>query len=116
MSRGIARERQVKLLLLAEGWWVVRAAGSMGDADLVALKAGETPLMVEVKSDVAGPFANFRPGDREDLRRAAKVAGATPTLCWWPPRKPPKWIPESDWPGVRAVTPMGPEPKRRVAA
>lgn len=97
-SRGIQRERQVRKLLEEQGWWVARAAGSLGDADLVALKYGHTPLMVEVKSTTRGPFHGFGPRDREALRDAARVAGAHPVLCWWPPRKQPKWIDSLGWP------------------
>lgn len=98
MSRGIRRERQVRDLLLSQDWWVIRAAGSLGDADLVALKAGRRPLFVEVKSDVDGPYANFRPKDRADLIAAASLAGAEATLCWWPPHGQPRWIPSAEWP------------------
>ena len=72
MSRGIARERQVRKLLEADGWWVCRAAGSLGDADLVALVANdelwpirtEARLLIEVKSTTRGPYhGTFGPKD-----------------------------------------------------
>lgn len=103
MSRGITRERQVRRLLEAEDWWVARAAGSLGDADLVALKAGKRPLMVEVKSTAAGPFSHFGPKDRHDLLFAASIAGADAVLCWWPPRGKPTWIEPSAWPGRKGL-------------
>lgn len=120
MSRGHDRERLVRELLeLGFGpygsaplqpWWVSRAAGSLGDADLVAAQVddgGETDLLlVEVKSDAVelGPFNNFGPVRRERLRHAAALAGGTAWLCWVPPT--PKgikgvhgcWIPEAAWP------------------
>ena len=99
MSRGITRERQVRRELETQDWWVCRAAGSLGDADLVALKAGKRPLLVEVKSDVAGPFAHFGPKDRHDLLFAAAVAGADCTLAWWPPRGKLVWLTPDQWPG-----------------
>jgi Holliday junction resolvase len=98
MSRGITRERQLRTFLENEDWFVTRAAGSLGEADLVALKAGETPRLIEVKSDRAGPYANFRPRDRDGLRLAARLAGADAWLCWWPPRAQMHWIPEKEWP------------------
>lgn len=98
MSRGIQRERQVKALLQSEDWWVCRAAGSLGDADLVALKDGWLPRLVEVKSTAAGPYHSFGPKDRADLRLAAEIAGAQAVLCWWPPRGKPKWIESREWP------------------
>ncbi len=107
MSRGIRRERQVRLLLEAEGYWTIRAAGSLGDADVVALKArpdgGSDVLFVEVKSDVASPFAHFGPAARAELLEAAMRAGATPMLCWWAPRKKPLWVKAADWPKVRTA-------------
>lgn len=105
MSRGITRERQVRRLLEAEGYWTARAAGSLGDADVIALRArvsgGCDALLIEVKSDVAGPFANFRPAGRAELIAAAVKSGARPMLVWWPPRKQPQWIPVSEWPATQ---------------
>ena len=106
MSRGIQRERQVRRLLEAEGYWTARAAGSFGDADVIALRASPVGLgtsaamLVEVKSDIAGPFAHFGPAARAELIAAAVRSGARPVLCWWPPRKQPRWIPVSEWPAT----------------
>ena len=103
MSRGHDRERAVRRLLEADDYWVARAAGSLGDADLVALKAGKRPVLVEVKSTAAGPFHSFGPKDRTDLLFAASVAGADALLCWWPPRGKSVWLEPSQWPGRREV-------------
>lgn len=106
MSRGDDRERAVRDLLQAEDWWVCRAAGSLGDADLVALKPGRK-LLIEVKSSSRerGPFADFGPKDRADLLFAAEMAGGEAVLVWWPPapgrRTEPQWIWPADWPGHR---------------
>lgn len=100
MSRGHDRERAVKALMQAEDWWVSRAAGSLGDADLVALRAGRTPRLVEVKSTAGGPYERFGPKDRADLLFAATLAGAEAWLCWWPPRCTPRWIPSDEWPPI----------------
>lgn len=99
--RGIQRERQVRDVLLSQDYWVCRAAGSLGDADLVALRDGSPPLLVEVKSTAAGPFHSFGPKCRADLSLAARIAGARAVLCWWPPRKDPLWFYEKDWPIVK---------------
>ncbi len=98
MSRGHDRERAVRRLYTQEGWWTTRAAGSLGDADIVALKVGATPELCEVKSTAGGPYERFGPVEREQLKAAAIVAGARAVLCWWPPRKQPRWIPSDDWP------------------
>lgn len=100
MSRGIDRERDVKRNLEARDYWVARAAGSLGDADLVALKAGKRPLLVEVKSTIH-PYDHFGPKDRADLLFAASIAGADVVLAWWPSRGKLRWIPPDEWPGRR---------------
>lgn len=105
MSRGIQRERQVRRLLETDGYWTIRAAGSLGDADIVAIKlrpgGGSHVLLVEVKSTSGGPYERFQPADRDQLISVAVAMGATPVLCWWPPRKQPQWIPVRDWPVPR---------------
>jgi Holliday junction resolvase len=98
MSRGHDRERAVKKLLEMEGWFVIRAAASLGFADLVALRDGDRPQMIEVKSTTAGPYHSFGPADRRALIEAADRAGAIPLLCWWPPRRDPKWLTAMSWP------------------
>jgi Holliday junction resolvase len=98
MSRGIARERAVRRLLEADGYWTSRAAGSKGEADVIALRAGSPSMLIEVKSTSAGPFCDFGPADRAELKAAAELAGAEPWLCHWPPRKKPRWYAPQDWP------------------
>ena len=100
-QRGHQRERAVRDLLRSEDWFVVRAAGSLGDADLLALRAGSRPRLIEVKSSAASPYAHFLPADRYRLSQAAKLAGAEAWLAYWPPRGKLRWIPESEWPEVR---------------
>lgn len=96
--RGITRERQVRLLLEDDDWFVVRAAGSLGDADLVALKAGRVPRIIEIKSSARGPYHSFGPKQRADLIAAARIAGARAELAWWPPRGKLRFIPSDEWP------------------
>ena len=82
-----------------DGWWVARAAGSLGDADIIALKAGYRPRLIESKANKAGgPYKNFGPTARSELRAAAKIAGAEAWLCYWPARATPRWIREVEWP------------------
>lgn len=103
MSRGTVRERQVRHQLEADNWVVLRAAGSLGICDLIALRAGDEPRLIEVKSDGAGPWAHFSPARRRALIFAAQRAGASAWLVWWPPRRQPQWIKAADWPLARAA-------------
>ena len=97
MTRGIQRERQVRAWLQEHDYWVCRAAGSMGDADLVALKPGDRRL-VEVKSTAQGPYERFGPAARDRLRFAAELADCSAWLAWWPSRGRLTWIPAGEWP------------------
>lgn len=100
LSRGHDRERQVRKHLEDQGWLVVRAGGSLGIADLVALKATQQPRIIEVKSDDTkfGPFNNFGPQRRAEFLTAAGHAGAEPWLAYWPPYGKLQWIDVSEWP------------------
>lgn len=102
MSFGHDRERQVKKVLEEEGWHVIRAAGSLGTYDLVAMKDGHRPRLIEVKGNRdGGPFANFRPPERYALSRAAYAAGGDAELAYWPKGGKLKWYEEDDWPENR---------------
>jgi hypothetical protein len=76
----------------------MRAPASLGVADVVALKAGERPRLIESKSTTRSPWSGFPPADRRALSEAAKRAGADALLCWWPKRSEPRFIPEREWP------------------
>lgn len=99
--RGADRERRLMDRLRAQGWWCVRAAGSHGCADIAALKAGERPLLIQVKSDVRSAFNNFPPAERAELVATAAQTGADAWLVWWPPRRDPEWIEPERWPKPR---------------
>lgn len=47
--KGYRVERKIKLLLEANGWKVVRAGASLGEADLVCIRKG-TCLFLQIKS------------------------------------------------------------------
>ena len=98
MSRGTTRERQVRAWYAERDWLAFRAPASLGVADVIALKLGSRPQLVEVKSTAAGPYEHFRPADRADLRAAAKLAGADAILAWWPSRGKLRFIPANEWP------------------
>jgi Holliday junction resolvase len=98
MSRGTDRERSVRSLLAGEDWLAFRAPASLGVADVIALRAGSRPRLIEVKSTAGGPYEHFGPKDRSELVFAARMAGADALLAWWPPRGKLHWIPENEWP------------------
>lgn len=98
MSRGTQRERAVRDWLADRDWLAFRAPASLGVADVVALREGSRPLLIECKSTADGPYKSFGPADRERLRTAARMAGATPYLAWWPPRGELRWLSASEWP------------------
>jgi len=50
-DKGNRRERQAKAVLEADGWLVVKAGGSLGLFDLVALHVDYGVLLVQVKSN-----------------------------------------------------------------
>jgi Holliday junction resolvase len=105
-SRGASREHAVKRLLEAEGWAVTRGAGSHGCADLWAAR-NRLLRLIQVKTDKAGPYAHFIPAERQKLASLAAQTGGVAELCWWPARKDPVWLLESDWPKVSIPQPEG---------
>ena len=103
MSRGHDRERAVKRLLEDDDWLVFRAPGSLGIADLLAIKAYNPNRLIEVKSTAQGPYERFSPADRQALLEVCARHGAEPWLAWWPPRGKLRWIPGHEWPGTLKV-------------
>jgi Holliday junction resolvase len=109
-SRGHDRERAVKKVLEAEGWVVLRAPGSLGTFDLVAMRGKIEELdprrsrvipelrLIEVKSTAQGPYEHFGPEDRAELLAAAERAGGVAELAYWPSRGKLRWIKSSEWP------------------
>lgn len=101
MSRGHQRERDLVAFLRGNDWIAFRAPASLGVADVVALKDGVRPRLIEVKSTAQGPYEHFGPADRARLGLAARMAGADAWLVWHPPYGERRWIAESEWPGRR---------------
>lgn len=76
-ARGDYLEHQTRDALAAYGWYLIRAGGSLGAADLVALRAGKRPLLIQCK--ILGPgraFPRVDPAERTALYEAAEKAGA----------------------------------------
>jgi len=53
--KGYMVERKVRKILEARGWRVVRAGGSLGEADLVCLKKGNC-ILLQIKSTYKKTF------------------------------------------------------------
>lgn len=75
-QRGDYLERQTRKALEAHGWIVTRSAGSLGPADLWAMRNGNTPLMIACKTN-----GKIGPGERLALVEAARIGGARPLLA-----------------------------------
>ncbi len=75
-SNGAELERAAKKSLEADGYYVIRSAGSKGLADLIALKPGEL-LLVQCKRRYIGP------AERMAFRMLAIRLGALPLLGEW---------------------------------
>ena len=95
---GTRRERQVRDYLADRDWLAFRAPASLGVADVVALRAGSRPRLIECKATAQGPYEHFGPAARERLRAAAALAGADAFLAWWPSRGSLRMIPAEEWP------------------
>lgn len=70
-QRGDYLERQTREALRAHGWIVIRAAGSLGVADLVALRRSFTPLLISCKTN-----GRISPAERTAIREAATQSDA----------------------------------------
>jgi Holliday junction resolvase len=76
-ARGDYLEHQTRDALAAYGWWIIRAGGSLGCADLVALRVGKRPLLIQCK--ILGPgraMPRIDPDERAALFAAAEQCGA----------------------------------------
>lgn len=81
-GRGDYLEHQTRDALAAYGWFIVRAGGSLGAADLVALRAGKRPLLVQCKVLGRGrKWPRIDPAERQALWDAAAQAGARPIIA-----------------------------------
>jgi len=78
-QRGDYFERQVRDTLTAHGWLVIRSAGSLGVADLVALRKGNTPTLVSCKLS-----GRIDPAERTAILDAADHAGARAVVAMRP--------------------------------
>jgi Holliday junction resolvase len=89
-QRGDYFERRTRAALEADGWLVVRSAGSLGVADLVALRKDQQPRLISCKLD-----GRLRPAERTLLIETAAEVGAFGVLAY--PVRP-------GWVGLRVMT------------
>lgn len=107
-SKGTKAENECVADLRAKGWTAFRLLPTTNDrddevvgsgvADVVALKKGMRPRLIEVKATKAGPFAGFQPARRQRLIEVAEEADVDPLLCWKEPYKGLRYLPVSAWP------------------
>lgn len=82
--RGDYFEHQTRDAMEADRWVIIRAAGSFGPADLVALKAGCMPLLLSCKLNGYIP-----PKERRDVLETALLAGGRALVAM---RPRPGWV------------------------
>lgn len=76
-QKGYLFERRVRRLLESQGYYVIRASGSRGPFDLVALKDGEKPLLIQCKVSKAKSKAKI-----QELVEVASKAGGIAVLVY----------------------------------
>lgn len=114
-AAGSSRERQLRDQLRNEGWVVYKGGGSLGPADLVCLKRGRQPMLIQSKANVGSPWKNFGRSERQLLYEEARQAGALAFLVHWPPHGRQAWLHSSEWPGPRRAEILNVAAKRAVA-
>lgn len=80
-SRGAAFERRIRGYLEAEGWLVVRAAGSRGPFDLIALRSGGHGHCEARLVQCKVRRRDLTPASLKAMRQAARDTGASPWLA-----------------------------------
>jgi hypothetical protein len=98
--KGNAKELRTAELLAADGWLVGSRRHIGGAGDLLAVKRGERPRLIEVKATAEVPWrSTFGPLKRAELRDCAAAHGAVAEIAWWRPRaRQPEWLDEAVWP------------------
>lgn len=99
-AAGTRKEYKVRDWYLDRDYIVIRPGGSLGAADLVAMKDGSPTDFVQVKGSAQGPYQHFQPKERANLIQVARWAGARPLLAWWPPRGKLRFIGPEEWPAA----------------
>ena len=82
--QGRAFEYKIATLFRRKGYYVVRSAGSHGPADLVAVKKGLQPILIQCKTGNAGISTD----ERDILYLTAKETGSIAIVASKEARKP----------------------------
>lgn len=82
-ARGAAFENKVKAALEKDGWYAVRAAGSHGLTDVIALRGyahdcAHDVLFIQCKTGKA----RMTKAEKIELHKTAERHNATPILAW----------------------------------
>lgn len=96
--KGNGFERQVAKQLEQDGWTVGSRRHIGGCGDLLAVKPGERPRLIECKRGAGSPYENFRTVDRNDMRDYAAERGLVAELAWRKDRGRVEFIDEASWP------------------
>ncbi len=107
-AKGTRAEAEVVAEMRERGWSAWRLLPTTNDrdddivgsgiADVVALKAGSRPRLIEVKATSRGPFAGFTPARRKRMLEVADAADADAILAWKIPYKGIRYLPPAAWP------------------
>lgn len=96
--KGNAKENRTAALLDEQGWTVASRRHLAGPGDLLAVRAGEMPRLIEVKA-TRSAYEHFRQADRDEMREFAAERGLRAELAWWRPRsREPRIIGVDEWP------------------
>jgi Holliday junction resolvase len=83
-QKGYRFERKIATYLRRRGYFVVRAGGSKGPADLVAVRKGERPIFIQCKAGTAIVDKD----EHNELFKAALLADAQAVIAVGEDRKP----------------------------
>ena len=93
--RGIDRDGRFAVYSQVRTGSLSGAPASLGCADVIALRLGSRPRLIEVKSTAQGPYETLVPLPELGSVAAARLAGADALLAWWPSRGKLIWIPKT---------------------
>lgn len=97
-AKGNGFEVQVARQLEQEGWTVGSRRHIGGCGDLLAVRDGERPRLIECKRGARSPYEHFREPDRNRMRDYAAERGLVAELAWRKDRGKLVFLDEAAWP------------------